>query len=270
MSRSDDKEKLTPEQEADLRKLCEQSKEKLGDRFLTLAKDDATAKWILKQRMQKRGEKPVPSREIDRAMRRQQSNRNLPNRSADWGLFTELDGIKLSNPVRLPKRPSGVPWDALERFVQLPDSGLEVFKARYPEFLPAWFYGVACGNDAEPDRKTGLMAWQAWRALLRAAWQGNFHPEYVAQLVNIPTSPPGNTLFEVQPVCDAQRAVLAMALESWRARFCPKCGSRFVAREAADKYWPKHCFDEQRREQQRASKRKRARRRAKSSRRTKR
>jgi len=44
-----------------------------------------------------------------------------------------------------------------------------------------------------------------------------FHPEYVAQLVNIPTVRPGNTCFEVQPVCDAQRAVLAIAtLESWR------------------------------------------------------
>lgn len=117
---------------------------------------------------------------------------------------------------------------------------------------------------------TGLLAWQAWRGLLRQAWHSSFHPEYVAQLVSIPTASPGNRWFEVQPVCDAQRAVLALMLESWRARFCPKCGNPFVARKAADKYSPKTCFEDQRREKQRASKRNRARKRAKSSRRTKR
>jgi hypothetical protein len=188
--------------------------------------------------------------------------------SADWTLFPELAGIKLSIPMRLPKHTFGAFWDALGQFVNLPDSAAEDFQNRHPSFLPAWFYTLPFGNDAEPNAKTGLLAWQAWRALLREAWHAGFHPEYVAQLVNIPTTPPGNTSFEVQPVCDAQRAVLAMALESWRARFCPKCGLPFVARKAADKYWPRQCFTVQRREKQRASKRKRARKRAKSLRRT--
>jgi hypothetical protein len=263
MSQTDDQKRPTAEEEAALKKLYEQSKAKHGDRFLTLTKDEQVAKEILKMRMAERGETPVKPAEIARDPVRKYG-------SDDWTLFPELEGIKLSVPVRLPKRTSGALWDALGQFVNLPDSASEEFQNRHPAFLPAWFYTLPCGNDAEPNTKTGLLAWQAWRALLREAWHTGFHPEYVAQLVNIPTVPPGNRQFEVQPVRDAQRAVLAMMLESWRARFCPKCGSPFVARKAADKYWPKECFAEQRREKQRASKRKRARKRAKSSRRTKR
>jgi len=176
--------------------------------------------------------------------------------SADW------TPPEFSKP--LPKLFSAGLWGALERFVQLSDASLEGFESRYPAFFPSWFYELPCGNDAEPNVKTGLLAWEAWRTLLRVTWYSGFHPEYVARLVNIPTVPPGNTQFEIEPVCDAQRAVLAMALESWRARFCPKCGLPFVARKPADKYWPKECFREHRREKQRASKRKRARKRARS------
>jgi hypothetical protein len=261
MARTDDKNKPTAEEEAALKNLYEQSKSKQGDRYLTLTKDDRTAKYILKKRMKERGEAPVTHGDIEaRAGREDKYGR------ADW---TPPD---LTKP--LPKLSSTALWDAIERFVQLPDSGLEDFRSKYPAFLPQWFYSI----PADSYEKPGLLAWQAWRNLLREAWHTSFHPEYAALLVNIPAVPPGNAPFEVQPVgsgstvrvCDAQRAVLGMTLESWRARFCPKCGLPFVARKAADKYWPKQCFAEQRREKQRASKRKRARKRAKSLRRTKR
>ncbi len=266
MARTDDNSKLTPEEEAGLKELYEQSKAEHGDRYLTLTKDDATAKYILKQWMKERGETAVQWSEVEARLAREDKYGR-----ADWERFPELDGINLTKPLRLLKRPSAALWEALERFVQLSDSSLGDFKTRYPAFMPAWFYSVPSGNDAEPNDQTGLLGRQSWRRLLRAAWHSGFHPEYVAQLVNsIRTVPPGNTQFEIAPVCDAQRAVLAMMLESWRARFCPKCGTPFVARKAADKYWPKECFTEQRREKQLASKRKRARKRAKSLRRKKR
>jgi hypothetical protein len=252
MSQSEDKSKLTPEEQ---RALEQYVREHPGS---TLLKDERTAKYIERQRLRERGETPAKWSEIEARVKQEEKWKYGP----DW---TPPD---LTKP--LPKQYSVELWDALERFVQLPDSSLEDFRSHYPSFFPAWFYSVACGNDAEPERKTGLLAWQAWRSLLREAWHSGFHPEYVAQLVNIPTVPPGNTRFEINPVCDAQRAVLQIMLESWRARFCPKCGRRFVARKAADKYWPKDCFTEQRREKQRASKRNRRRKREKSSRRTKR
>lgn len=240
---------------------------KHGKRFLPfVATDDRTANDILKQQMKERGEKPLTLSDIDRRL----ANPKNKYGNADYEHFPELEGVQLGFPLRLPKRFSPALWDALERFVQLTDSGLEDFKGRYPSFFPEWFYNIPVGNNAESKRK-GLFAWQAWCRLLRQAWQANLHPEYVAHLLNIPTVPPGNTRFEIAPVCDAQRAVLAIMLEPWRARFCPRCGLRFVARNPADKYRPTKCFEEQRREaQQAATKRYRRRKRAKSSRRSRR
>lgn len=246
MARIDDHDKLTPEEQAALEQYV---REHPGS---TLLKDERTARYIQRERRKERGEAPARAAEIE-AHARQQEKYGSP----DWTHFSELEGTRLSIPLRLPKRPSAALWDALGQFVNLSDDGLDGFREQYPSFFPTWLYSLTCGSDAEVNAKTGLLAWQAWRALLREAWHSGFHPEYVAQLVNVPTVAPGNTRFEVQPVCDAQRAVLAIALESWRARFCPKCGFPFVARKPADKYWPRACFVEQRREKQRASKRNR-------------
>jgi hypothetical protein len=250
MARIDDQNKLTPEEKAALKKLYEQSNAKHGRRFLTLTKDDGR---VVEYIQREQGGTPVTFVEIEA---KANAEKSWKYGRADW---TPPD---LTRP--LPKLSPAPLWDALERFISLADDGLGSFQEQYPSFFPGFFYTLPVAE------MPSLPAWQAWRALLREAWHSGFHPEYVAQLVNIPTTPPGNAMFEVQPVCDAQRAVLGMMLESWRARFCPKCGSPFVARKAADKYWPKQCFTEQRREKQRASKRKRARKRAKSLRRTKR
>ena len=207
MSRTDDQGKLTPEEQKALEQFA---REHPGS---TLLKDERTAQYLQRERIKERGKPPVTHSDVEAAAKREEKYGR-----ADW---TPPDLIR--PPSRLS---SAELWDALERFVRLPDCGLEDFERRYPSFMPVWFYHVACGNDAEPKGNTGLPAWHAWRELLSEAWRSGFHPEYVARLVNIPTTPPGNTEFEVQPVCDAQRAVLTMMLESWRARFCPKCGVR--------------------------------------------
>lgn len=248
MARIGDRRKLAPKEEAALKKFYGESKAKHGDRFLTLTKDERTAKYIMKQQMAEQGATQANPGDL-----KAQARRDEKYGRAEW------EPPDLTMP--LPKGPSPVLWETIERFVQLSDSTLEDFQRRFPAFFPAWFYSLPCGNDAEHNVKTGLLAWQAWRSLLRGAWHSGFHPEYVSQLVNIPSVPPGNTRFEVQPVSDAQRAVLAMALESWRARFCPKCGRPFVARRAANKFCSTDCFAQQRREKQRAAKRYRARKR---------
>jgi hypothetical protein len=280
MARTDDS-KLTPEEQAGLSQMYKASKAKHGDRFFTLTKDDATAKYILKQRLTELGEKPMDPSEIDRAMRKQEQGRG----QEDWQHFPELDGVRLTKPLPLPKL-----WDALERFVQLKDCDLKTFRKDYPDFLPVWFYpdpspewgpevrrllpdALEGRAEAEPqtipqsghgwleknevETRLKLGGWRAWQALLQKAWRANFHLEYVAQLVSIPTTPPGLMFFEIQSVYDAQRAVLTMMVESWRARFCPKCGIPFVARKPAHKFSPpEECFTENRRITQRAWKEK--------------
>lgn len=252
MSQTADQHKRKQEEQ---RALEEYVKEHPGS---TLLKDERTAKYIEREQLKVQRAALATKAEMEAHASREEKYGN-----ADWAHFPELKGTKLSIPLRLPSRPSAQLWDSLGQFVNLTAKGLGDFQYRYPKFLPAWFYTLPCGNDGE------LLAWPAWQARLREAWHSGFHSEYVAQLVNIPIAP-GNKQFEFQPVCDAQRAVLAMALESWRARFCPKCGVPFVARKSRETYWPKQCFAEHRREKQRASKRRRARKRTKFLGRTKR
>lgn len=239
MSQIDDQKKITRKEQAALDEIA---RNRPGS---TVNKEEPTARFLQRLQRKDRHEVSVTPDEITRQA-------ELPEKYgiADWE-------IKV-----LPKQVSSRLWDALGEFVRLSETSLADFISRHPRFLPEWLYRIRSGNDSDRSLEPHRMAWQVWRTLLREAWRSGFHPEFVVQLINLPTTPPGNALFEVQPVWDAQRAVLAMALESWRARFCPKCGSPFVAQKAADKYWPKACFVEQRREKQRASKRRRARKRA--------
>jgi hypothetical protein len=267
MSRTD--YKPTPEEQEALRQVVKQR-----PHSVSVIRDDEVHRVLQAKRSPER----ASAADIEREAR---GEGKYVGRDVDW---TQFDDVARDWPdLRKPRtqRPSSELWDALEQFVQLPPDGDPIkFQARYPRFFPSrassekavstkteeisWFYTLPYGNDAESQRKTHLLAWQAWRNLLQEAWHSGFHPEYVAQLLNIPTVPPGNTQFEFEPVCDAQRAVLWMMLDSWRARFCPRCGIPFVAREPRDTYWPERCFEEQRGEKQRASRRKRYRARQKS------
>lgn len=250
MSRIDEKAKLTEQENAALKQVHEAWKAQHPEdphRFLSLTKDDSTAKLILKQRMSKHDAKLDTLDE----MKARAKQKDRYEGQEDWAWP--------SNPLEKPVSGASQ-WAALEQFVSLSDGGLQVFRDHFSKFLPSWFYDLPCVTG-------GLMAWQAWRTLLNTAWRSGFHPEYVAQLVNIPTAPFESPRFAFQPVCDAQRVVLAIALESWRARFCPKCGKPFVARKPADKYCSETCFSDLRREKQRASKRYRTHKRTKLQRR---
>lgn len=248
MTQIDDQSKLSVEEK---RALEQYVREHPGS---TLLKDQRTAQYIQRMQLKEKVQAAAKPSEIIRDAEREEKYG-----SADWTQFDDIahDWPDLTKPPA--RRPVGALWDALEQFIRSSKDNLGNFRDRYPAFFPSWFYGLECGNDAEPQRNTGILAWQAWSALLREAWHASFQLEYAAQLVNIPTTPPGNTRFKIAPICDAQRAVLAMALESWRAHFCPKCGRPFIARRAANKFCSTDCFAQQRREKQRAAKRYRAR-----------
>jgi hypothetical protein len=185
MSRTDDQNKMTQkEQEA----LEEVARKRPGS---TLHKEERTARFLQQVQRKERGEASVTRDEIRREVARPEKYG-----VADWEIKALL------------KQPSGTLWDALGEFVRLSDTSRPDFISRYPEFLPVWFYRIRGGNNSDRRLETNQMAWQVWRTVLREAWHSGFHPEFVAQLVNIPTTPPGNTLFEVQPVCDAQQQCL--------------------------------------------------------------
>jgi hypothetical protein len=252
MSRIDDQGKLSTEEQAALRKCVS---EHPGS---TLLKDERTAQYLQRMRLKEQGQAAAKPSEILRDAAREEKYG-----SADW---TQFDVTKPPE-----KQPSTALWDALERFIQGSDTKIEDFRRSYPAFLPPWFYDLDTParlwerwERNDDGLRSVVRAWQAWQALVLGAWRSGFHIEYTAQLVNIPTALAAGAKamrFEIAPVCDAQRAVLAITLESWRARFCPKCGRPFVARYAANKFCSTDCFAERRREKQRASKRSRARKR---------
>jgi hypothetical protein len=55
-------------------------------------------------------------------------------------------------------------------------------------------------------------------------------------------------VFRYQGSCDFQRALYLLFRESWRARICDKCGSKFIATRSAQKYCTTDCSEGMQRE----------------------
>jgi hypothetical protein len=236
----------------------------------TLLREERTAKYVDKERLSRQGESPTQWSEIEgkieqRAAQRKRDENEL---GADWELLADLMAAGSKKPI--PKTPSSALWEPLEAFVNLPpDADIRELLRRYPDFFPPFFYTLQPDNMQNEDQLRSLRGWESrnaavtkilrvWCELLREAWkpQSQFHPEYVAQLANIPVIPIGEKeAFTLRPVCDAQRAVLQMMLDSWRARECLKCGRPFVARKAKGGYCSDECQHERRHARQLASKR---------------
>jgi hypothetical protein len=55
-------------------------------------------------------------------------------------------------------------------------------------------------------------------------------------------------VFRYQGACDFQRALYLLFRESWRARICEKCRTKFIARRPAQKYHSTDCSESVQRE----------------------
>jgi hypothetical protein len=55
-------------------------------------------------------------------------------------------------------------------------------------------------------------------------------------------------VFRYQGACDFQRALYVLFRESWRARICEKCETKFIARRVAQKYCSTECSGSMQRE----------------------
>ncbi len=55
-------------------------------------------------------------------------------------------------------------------------------------------------------------------------------------------------IFRYRGACDFQRALYLLFRESWRARVCEKCSTKFIARRAAQKYCSTDCSESVQRE----------------------
>lgn len=123
----------------------------------------------------------------------------------------------------------------------------EYFRHNYPGFVPPAWWTVEYSNN---------LIWNLWQQLLQESWTELSFDRIVALLiqwsstsgasqsvvhgVNIPTAYP------------YQRAVMFLAMEQWRAKFCEQCGKRFVKEKPPQRFCSDVCFNEARKAYKRA------------------
>ena len=159
----------------------------------------------------------------------------------------------------------------------------DYFRNNYPNFLPAEVFdtpGVVIPPGAPPESGLGkaaasglpLQLWMLHQRILRIAWEKKFpldncvslitaveglsahsrEVERVAEHMVQHNTIPDYSSVPKQEVWPFQRAVMFMAVNSWRARFCIKCGKRFVAAKPKNTYCSDECFQESRKGAKRA------------------
>lgn len=157
---------------------------------------------------------------------------------------------------------------ALEEFANMrPDAqGWVHFRKRWPNFFleseydrvatgsrpsifdyPYWLNQIWAGGETEPclpillgiDPNLVLTEGSpedAWFSGLRSIPPRRFHTDWESGV------------FRYEGGCDFQRALYLLFRESWRARFCEKCNTKFIARRAAQKYCSTECVGSMQRE----------------------
>lgn len=144
--------------------------------------------------------------------------------------------------------------------------GWAQFRKRWPHFFPESEY-----ERVEQGQKPSIADYPYW---LNQIWIGGATEPHLrillgvdaapepaeegtpedAWLVGLVTIPAGfyadwdEGVFRYEGACDFQRALYLLFLDSWRARTCEKCGAKFIARRAAQKFSTTDCSEAMQRE----------------------
>ena len=164
-------------------------------------------------------------------------------------------------------------WDAerLALFCNATDAEAQRFRKSNDGFFPRSFWdwlvrpldtgGPVLTTSTEAAEAVRLLRreapipfWQAFQQVLRDAWQNGFVLDECVRLISCCSVPDrifGKTDVEPDlssyPVWPYQRAVMLLAVEQWRARFCGQCGRRFVADKPARRFCSNRCSAQARR-----------------------
>ena len=170
---------------------------------------------------------------------------------------------KLDRELRIDKRKL---FEALEEFANIRSDkeGWAHFRKQWPNFFPGEQYDrvvegskpsiadypycldrlwigtdspveVLLGIDARPYRADELPPEEMWIADL-ASIAAEFGVDW------------DGGVFRYRGACDFQRALYLLFLESWKARVCEKCSTKFIARRVAQKYCSTECSQDIQRE----------------------
>jgi hypothetical protein len=136
----------------------------------------------------------------------------------------------------------------LEQFARVSKAdGLAQFKVKHSTFFPEKFWedkvrqvppGVSM--TAQPQLPS-IDLWKGWQTVLLDAWRRGFPLSEVTRLLVAPVIREVDVLSSLSEH-PYQRALLVVAGEPWRARFCAKCGAPFAALKANSKFCSAECF----------------------------
>lgn len=132
-----------------------------------------------------------------------------------------------------------------------------------PDFLPNSLW------DLTRIDSTVESAWQVIQRKAQNAWTKHFLLDQSIELITdvdrysqqhkhwdrlnqMSNEEIANTKVPATDVWPFQRAIMFLAVNSWRARFCPACGKRFVAAKPKSTYCSDACFNESRKGAKRA------------------
>jgi hypothetical protein len=150
-------------------------------------------------------------------------------------------------------------WAAerLALFANADESGVAKFQLTNADFFPTGFWAaldpqrprtltLGSARNTIPtmrdaDDSVVMPHWWGIQQGLRRAWEEGFPPDWSAILIALTQS---KTSAQAWPY---QRALMFMAIESWRARFCGICGERFVAEKPARRFCSNQCASDARR-----------------------
>jgi hypothetical protein len=133
------------------------------------------------------------------------------------------------------------------------------FRKRWPNFFPEseydkvarcekpsifdysyWLNQIWIGGETEPYLRILL----GIESALEPADEGTPEDSWIVGLSSIPAqfyADWDEGIFRYEGGCDFQRALYLLFLDSWRARVCEKCGAKFIAARAAQKFCTTDC-----------------------------
>ncbi len=148
-------------------------------------------------------------------------------------------------------------FEALGEFANIrpDDEAWSHFRSRWPRFFPQSEYEKARKGLPESVRNYPSLVREVWDGgtapllpLLGVKAETPFRDEQarVSRIYRLPACfyPDWDEgILRYQSGCDFQRALDLLFRESWRARTCGNCGSKFIARRVAQKYCTTDCSE---------------------------
>jgi len=137
----------------------------------------------------------------------------------------------------------------LVEFARCNPASLANWRSQWPDFFPETFWNRDIKQT--PTRVVFGPMWRVYQDVLLNAWRHGFTPSDIVRLIVPPVSGEFDELSSVTEASPYQRAVLLVAMEPWRARFCSECGQPFAADKGASKFCSPGCYAESRRDTKR-------------------